>query len=143
LGENAWGYLTPERKGHASCDGTALVLTGLAIEASHFGVGGRHAEVGGGSARCAKNVQTQNFRRGIDQMAGGQVTFRGRRLKKNETAMTLLCVMATLIRTSALPYRRKIVDPAYRAAAPSCCSMRISWLYFAVRSLRARLPVLI
>ena len=33
--------------------------------------------------------------------------------------------------------------PAYRAAPPSCSSMRSSWLYLAVRSDLARLPVLI
>jgi len=36
-----------------------------------------------------------------------------------------------------------MVRPAYRAALPSSTSIRISWLYFAVRSLRAKLPVLI
>ena len=33
--------------------------------------------------------------------------------------------------------------PGYRAAAPSCSSMRRSWLYFATRSVRLALPVLI
>src|SRR5262249_44959688 len=33
--------------------------------------------------------------------------------------------------------------PAYFACLPSCCSMRSSWLYLAVRSERASEPVLI
>ena len=38
---------------------------------------------------------------------------------------------------------RKMLRPANLADGPNSCSIRISWLYFAVRSLRARLPVLI
>ena len=35
------------------------------------------------------------------------------------------------------------VFPGYTALAPSCSSMRISWLYFAVRSLLLGAPVFI
>ena len=40
-------------------------------------------------------------------------------------------------------YCRKAPRPAYTAAPPSDSSMRMSWLYFSTRSLRAGAPVLI
>ena len=40
-------------------------------------------------------------------------------------------------------HARKADRPGYEAAGPSCSSMRMSWLYFATRSLRDGAPVLI
>ncbi len=53
-----------------------------------------------------------------------------------------------LDQTSALPLpaahaRRSAERPAKRAESPNSSSMRISWLYFAVRSERESEPVLI
>src|SRR5262249_38972540 len=48
--------------------------------------------------------------------------------------------------SGARDYRRargKAAQPGYVAVAPSCSSIRRSWLYFATRSLRAGAPVLI
>src|SRR5271169_3998669 len=46
-------------------------------------------------------------------------------------------------RSLARHYWRKAPLPAKRAASPSWCSMRSSWLYFAMRSVRLAEPVLI
>jgi hypothetical protein len=63
----------------------------------------------------------------------------------------LLLVMFALAATAVYPLRQYVsqqhriefLEAKQRALAPSCSSMRSSWLYLAVRSDRARLPVLI